>query len=51
MLAIEDFPEYNVPGAKQVQFNPYESNGGWVQLDKQIIWGYGYDDGELFRVH
>ncbi len=28
MLAIEDFPEYHVPGAKQVQFNPYESNGG-----------------------
>lgn len=28
MLAIEDFPEYQVPGAKQVQFNPYESNGG-----------------------
>jgi len=30
MLAIEDFPEYHVPGAKQVQFNPYESNGGSV---------------------
>lgn len=28
MLSIEDFPEYSVPGAKQVGFNPYESNGG-----------------------
>jgi len=30
MLAIEDFPEYQVPGAKEVRFNPYESNGGSV---------------------
>lgn len=41
MLAIEDFPEYHVPGAKQVQFNPYESNGGWVELNTQnFVWGY-----------
>lgn len=25
---FEDFPEYKVPGAKEVHFNPYESNGG-----------------------
>lgn len=30
MLTIDDFPQYQVPGAKQVQFNPYESNGGYV---------------------
>lgn len=25
---FEDFPEYKVPGVKEVNFNPYESNGG-----------------------
>ncbi|EAA10482.4 proteasome subunit beta type-1 [Anopheles arabiensis] len=30
MLGIENFPEYEVPGARKVQFYPYESNGGSV---------------------
>lgn len=25
---FRDFPEYLVAGAKEVNFNPYESNGG-----------------------
>ncbi|XP_055608274.1 proteasome subunit beta type-1 [Uranotaenia lowii] len=30
MLGFENFPEYEVPGIRQVQFYPYESNGGSV---------------------
>lgn len=30
MMSYENFPEYTVPGAKQVSFSPYESNGGYV---------------------
>ncbi|XP_058835297.1 proteasome subunit beta type-1 [Topomyia yanbarensis] len=30
MLGLENFPEYEVPGVRQVQFYPYESNGGSV---------------------
>ncbi|XP_053689313.1 proteasome subunit beta type-1 [Sabethes cyaneus] len=30
MLGLENFPEYEVPGIRQVQFYPYESNGGSV---------------------
>lgn len=30
MLGFENFPEYEVPGVRQVQFYPYESNGGYV---------------------
>lgn len=29
MATKHQFPEYQVPGAVQHQFNPYESNGGW----------------------
>lgn len=25
---FKDFPEYQVAGVKEVNFNPYESNGG-----------------------
>lgn len=35
MMSYENFPEYAVPGAKQVSFSPYESNGGYV-LNKTI---------------
>lgn len=28
MSKFRDFPEYQVAGAKEVNFNPYESNGG-----------------------
>jgi hypothetical protein len=29
MVGVNQFPEYQVPGAVQHQWNPYENNGGW----------------------
>lgn len=31
-LNEEYFPEYKVPGAQHYNFEPYESNGGYVAL-------------------
>jgi hypothetical protein len=36
MLGINQFPEYQVPGAVQHQFNPYEYNGGWVKYQIKV---------------
>lgn len=35
-MLSERFPEYQVPGRQVHNFNPYESNGGYENLNNEV---------------